>query len=106
MFLPETPDDELLSVSYEYGKIRNVYKGDDGDLAMKYRYETNSTGDELTLITEYQNNEVSKEKTYIDGNLQTTFELETKVLTRYTYGDHDRVKEVTLETTRLRYRHI
>ena len=79
-----------LDVSYQYGKIREIKK--DGVLTFKYTYAFDSNSQELTNIEDL---EEKTSKVYKRGNLLTSLNHDTSVLSTYTY-ESDKVKTVAV----------
>ncbi|MGH7198471.1 MAG: cysteine peptidase family C39 domain-containing protein, partial [Candidatus Omnitrophota bacterium] len=79
---PTAANSTTLEITYQFGKIREVYK--DGVLTFIYSYATDTDGGELTIIEDLEEKAV---KTYKKELLLTSFEMETSVLSTYSYRD-------------------
>ncbi len=90
---PTVEDPDTLEVTYQFEKIREVYKN--GVLTFIYSYALDTDGEELTLIDDLEEKVI---KTYKNGFLLTSFSPSTSVLSTYSYTDG---KVSKVEVTRL-----
>ena len=83
---PDADNPATLRVTYQYGKIREIYKKKDSAslevLTFQYTYTFTTDNEEITNIEDL---EEKTSKVYKAGNLLTSLDNETSVLSTYEY---------------------
>ncbi len=72
-----------LDIRYQYGKIREIYKNGQATATFKYTYEFED-GEEITVIDDLEEMTVKK---YKAGDMISSLNKDTSVLSSYTYKD-------------------
>ena len=96
---PTADNPNRLIVTYQYGKIRQITKSDavKGDVVtFNYTYTFDSANNEITQIDDLEENAF---KTYQGGNLTTSLDKNTQVLSSYDYSNA-KVSQVTVARLR------
>ncbi|MFA6142320.1 MAG: cysteine peptidase family C39 domain-containing protein [Candidatus Omnitrophota bacterium] len=86
-----TEDDPVETISeYEYGRIRNVYKGD--NLTYKYTYEYGSDEEEVTVIEDVSTGDFKRYK----DELLLSITGKNNVVTAYEYNSDNKISKSTV----------